>query len=60
VALIDLTNLSLTYYATLGAGKSALTLDGTHFHEAGATQIAGLVARAIKASTITGLQGHVL
>jgi len=59
VALIDLTNLSLAYYGTLGAAKSAIFIDGTHFHQPGATQIAGLVAKALKASTI-GLQGHVL
>jgi len=49
VALIDLTNLALTYYGTLSSSaKSALFVDGTHFHEPGATQIANLVAQAMK------------
>jgi lysophospholipase L1-like esterase len=54
VTLIDLTMLSIAYYrtvpnlpllfATLTAGGN----DSTHFSEPGATQIAGLVAQAIK------------
>jgi lysophospholipase L1-like esterase len=59
VALIDLTNLALTYYGTLSSSaKSALFVDGTHFHEPGATQIANLVAQAMKGLNI-GLEGFV-
>jgi lysophospholipase L1-like esterase len=59
VALIDLTTLSIAYYrtvanlpslfATLAAGGGN---DSTHFAEGGATQIAGLVAQAMKSSTL--------
>jgi lysophospholipase L1-like esterase len=59
VALIDLTNLALTYYGTLSsAAKTATFIDGTHFHEAGATQIANLVAQAMKGLNI-GLESYV-
>ena len=59
VALIDLTNLALTYYGTLSSSaKSALFVDGTHFHEPGATQIANLVAQAMKGLN-AGLQTYV-
>jgi len=47
---VDLTKLSSAYYGTLSSSaKSALFVDGTHFHEPGATQIANLVAQALKA-----------
>jgi lysophospholipase L1-like esterase len=59
VALVDLTKLSSTYLGTLSSSaKSALYIDGTHFHEAGATQIANLVAQALKGAT-TGLEKYV-
>jgi lysophospholipase L1-like esterase len=59
VALVDLTKLSTTYLGTLSSGaKSALYIDGTHFHEGGATQIANLVAQALKSAT-TGLEKYV-
>lgn len=59
VALIDLTNLALTYYGTLSsAAKTATFIDGTHFHEAGATQIANLVAQAMKGLNV-GLESYV-
>ena len=40
------------------SAKSALLVDGTHFHEPGVTQIANLVAQAMKGLNI-GLQGFV-
>ena len=53
------TNLALTYYGTLSSSaKSALFVDGTHFHEPGATQIANLVAQAMKGLNV-GLQSYV-
>jgi lysophospholipase L1-like esterase len=52
VALIDLTNLSLNYYRSLPDRGASLFIDGTHFHEAGALQIANLVAQALKASSL--------
>jgi lysophospholipase L1-like esterase len=59
VAYIDLTSLALTYYGTLSSSaKSAMFVDGTHFHEPGATQIANLVAQAMKGLNV-GLQGFV-
>ena len=59
VAIIDLSNLSLTYYGTLSSSaKSALFVDGTHFHEPGATQIANLVAQAMKGLGV-GLESYV-
>ena len=59
VASVDLTKLSVTYLGTLSSSaKSALYIDGTHFHEAGATQIANLVAQALKSGT-TGLEKYV-
>ena len=54
VAVIDLTTLALNDYRTL----PSLTLffatptEGTHFSESGATQIANLVAQALKASPL--------
>jgi lysophospholipase L1-like esterase len=59
VAYIDLTTLALTYYGTLSSSaKSALFVDGTHFHEPGATQIANLVAQAMKGLGV-GLEVYV-
>jgi lysophospholipase L1-like esterase len=59
VALVDLTKLSSTYYGTLSSSaKSALFIDGTHFHEGGATQIANLVVQALKSAT-TGLEKYI-
>jgi lysophospholipase L1-like esterase len=59
VALVDLTKLSSAYYGTLSSSaKSALFVDGTHFHEPGATQIANLVAQALKGMT-TGMEVYV-
>jgi lysophospholipase L1-like esterase len=59
VAYIDLTTLALTYYGTLSSSaKSALFVDGTHFHEPGATQIASLVAQAMKGLGV-GLEAYV-
>jgi hypothetical protein len=59
VAYVDLTKLSSTYYGTLSStAKSALFVDGTHFHEPGATQIANLVAQALKGMT-TGMESFV-
>jgi lysophospholipase L1-like esterase len=59
VACVDLTKLSSTYYGTLSStAKSALFIDGTHFHEPGATQIANLVAKALKGMT-TGMEKFV-
>lgn len=51
VALIDLTNLSWAYYTTL-VDKTVLFVPGqqTHFSESGATQVAGIVAQALKTS----------
>jgi lysophospholipase L1-like esterase len=49
VALVDLTNLAWAYYQTL-PDKTVLFVPGqeTHFTESGATQIAAIVARALK------------
>jgi lysophospholipase L1-like esterase len=51
VALVDLTNLAWAYYQTL-PDKTVLFVPGqeTHFTESGATQIAGIVVKALKAS----------
>jgi lysophospholipase L1-like esterase len=54
VALVDLTSLALAYYQTV-PNKSALfatPTEGTHFTESGATQIADLVAGALKSGTL--------
>lgn len=54
VALIDLTMLSIAYYRTVSNLPSLFATlstggnDSTHFSEPGATQIAGLVAQAMK------------
>jgi lysophospholipase L1-like esterase len=49
VALVDLTNLAWAYYQTL-PDKTVLFVPGqeTHFTESGATQIAAIVAQALK------------
>ena len=54
VALVDLTSLSLAYYRTVANLSSlfATSSEGTHFGEAGATQIAGVVAGALKAGSL--------
>ena len=54
VALVDLTTLAIAHYKTV-ANLSALFApagDSTHFSETGATQIAGLVAGALKSGTL--------
>jgi hypothetical protein len=51
VALVDLSTLSRNYYAS-APNRSALFIDGTHFHEIGALGVAGVVANALKASTL--------
>lgn len=53
VAFVDLTALSINYYATL-PDKSVLfatATEGTHFSIAGATAVSSLVAKALKAGT---------
>jgi lysophospholipase L1-like esterase len=46
-------------YGTLSSSaESALFVDGTHFHEPGATQIANLVAQALKGLGV-GLEAYV-
>ena len=59
VALVDLTNLSWAYYQTL-PDKTVLFVPGqeTHFTESGATQIAGIVASALKTSQL-GLASYI-
>ena len=54
VALVDLTMLAIAYYKTVPDLSSlfATPSEGTHFSEAGATQIASLVAQALKAGTL--------
>ena len=49
VAFVDLTSLSLKYYATVNA--NTLMNDISHFNAAGATAISKLVADALKAGT---------
>ena len=51
VALVDLTALSRAYYTTV-PDKNALFVDGTHFHEVGAIGVAGVVAQALKTSSL--------
>ena len=51
VALVDLTTLSRNYYAS-APNRSALFIDGTHFHEVGALGVAEVVANALEASTL--------
>lgn len=57
VALVDLTVLSRAYYQTVPNFNSTLFIDGTHFHEVGAIGVAGVVATALKSSSL-GLGGH--
>ena len=54
VALVDLTMLAIAYYRTVPNLSTvfATPSEGTHFSEAGATQIANLVAQALKASSV--------
>jgi len=55
VALVDLTNLSLTYYSSAGVVKAELfatSSEGTHLGEYGATQISKLVADYLKTTTL--------
>ncbi|HSE46016.1 MAG TPA: GDSL-type esterase/lipase family protein [Gemmatimonadales bacterium] len=56
VALVDLTSLAIAYYGSLTSAQlNALffsSTEGTHFSESGATQIAGIVAKNLKASTV--------
>lgn len=51
VALVDLSVLSREFYAS-APNRSALFIDGTHFHEVGAIGVAGVVADALKASSL--------
>jgi lysophospholipase L1-like esterase len=51
VALVDLTALSRTYYAS-APNRNALFIDGTHFHEVGAIGVAGVVGNALRTSTL--------
>jgi lysophospholipase L1-like esterase len=57
VALVDLTSLAIAYYRSLTSSQLDATFfsasEGTHFSESGATQVAGLVARDLKASTVS-------
>lgn len=54
VALVDLTNLAIAYYRTVPdiSVLFATPTEGTHFSETGATQVAGLVARALQSSAL--------
>ena len=56
IALVDLTAISDAYYASLTSAQLNATFysptEGTHFSESGATQIGGLVAKNLKASTV--------
>ena len=47
VALVDLTVLSRSYYATVPDKKALFADGGTHLSSAGATAVAGLVAKAL-------------
>ena len=61
VALVDLTNLTLTYYSSPGVTKAdlfATSSEGTHFGEYGATQVSKLVADYLKTTTL-GLKAFV-
>ena len=51
VPVVDLTTLSVALYNSLKlcpSGSATFWFDGTHFKTAGATQVAGVVAQAIK------------
>lgn len=54
VALVDLTSLAIAYYRTVPdiSLLFATPTEGTHFSESGATQIANLVAQALKMSAL--------
>ena len=54
VALVDLTTLAIAHYKTVPnlSALFATASEGTHFSETGATQIAGLVAGALKSGTL--------
>jgi hypothetical protein len=55
VALVDLTNMTLTYYGSAGVTKAdlfATTSEGTHLGEYGATQVSKLVADYLKTTTL--------
>ena len=54
VALVDLTRLAIAYYPMVPDLSLffATPTEGTHFSESGATQIASLVAQALKASSL--------
>ena len=54
VALVDLTTLAINYYRTVASVSTlfATPTEGTHFSETGATQIANLVAQALKAGAL--------
>ena len=61
VALVDLTNMTLTYYSSAGVTKAELfatTSEGTHLGEYGATQVSKLVADYLKTTTL-GLKAFV-
>jgi lysophospholipase L1-like esterase len=61
VTLVDLTNMTLTYYSSAGVTKAELfatTSEGTHLGEYGATQISKLVADYLKTTTL-GLKAFV-
>jgi len=57
VALVDLTSLAIAYYRSLTSAQLDATFfsptEGTHFSESGATAIAGIVAKTLKASTVS-------
>ena len=52
LTLVDLTTLAIAFYGTVPNLPSifATPTEGTHFSETGATQIANLVARSLKAA----------
>jgi lysophospholipase L1-like esterase len=54
VALVDLTTLAIAYYKTVPnlSALFATPTEATHFSESGATQIANLVAVALKAGSL--------
>ncbi|MBC8132319.1 MAG: hypothetical protein H7X95_05005 [Deltaproteobacteria bacterium] len=53
VAMVDLTRLSIAYYATVANSNSLFGMgDSTHPSETGATQISGVVAKDLKAGTL--------
>jgi lysophospholipase L1-like esterase len=51
IALVDLTMLSQAHYATV-PDIDALFVDGTHLSSRGATEIASVIAAALKSSTL--------